>query len=248
MVTDNFIAVIDGSTSKTTKRISRWYTNGRYCMKLISRYLRQADKDIDAWRFCREVTAYVRKHYAKKDLALLAEHPEERLCASCAVYSRLRREVWLIGDCQCLIGDTHYDNPKPGENRIAAHRAEKALQLLSDGQHTVSDLREHDLAREAILEELVSSMNGENKDYAVVDGFDIPPRKVVVLPLDFTPWTIVLATDGYPFLRPTLQESERLLQRQLSEDPLNIYSFKATKAFMAGNNSFDDRSYIRFEV
>ena len=36
--------------------------------------------------------------------------------------------------------------------------------------------------------------------------------------------------------------------RQLSDDPLNIGSFQATKGCMQGNQSFDDRAYIRFKV
>lgn len=248
VITDNFVAVIDGSTSKSTRQLSRWRSNGRYAMKIIADYIKHADKSVDVARFCREVTAAVRKKYGKKDLERLAVHPEDRLCASCVVFSRLRREVWMIGDCQCLIGDTLYDNPKPGEAPIAAIRAERAQQLLDDGTETVESLRENDVAREAIIPALVEGMKGENVDYAVVDGFDIPLSKVRVLTLNFEPWTVVLASDGYPFLRPTLEESERLLQQQLHDDPLNIHAFKATKAWRTGNNSFDDRSYVRLEV
>ena len=58
----------------------------------------------------------------------------------------------------------------------------------------------------------------------------------------------MFASDGYPKLANTLEESEALLDMQRKNDPLNIGEFKATKAFVEGNNSFDDRSYIRFEV
>ena len=46
----------------------------------------------------------------------------------------------------------------------------------------------------------------------------------------------------------TLAESEERLAWQKQNDPFNIGDFKATKGFMNGNNSFDDRSYIRFKV
>ena len=58
----------------------------------------------------------------------------------------------------------------------------------------------------------------------------------------------VLASDGYPFLHPTLKESEAALARQLADDPQNISSFVATKGLVEGNNSFDDRAYIRLTV
>jgi glycerophosphoryl diester phosphodiesterase len=70
---------------------------------------------------------------------------------------------------------------------------------------------------------------------------------VLIIPLDFRPWEIVLASDGYPVLCPTLQESEEQLKKQREEDPLNIGRFQATKAFHPDFNSFDDRSYIRLK-
>ena len=95
---------------------------------------------------------------------------------------------------------------------------------------------------------MITYMKGQNVDYSVIDGFPIPQSKVRIITLDFQPWEVVLASDGYPFLCPTLQESEQKLQWQRKNDPLNIGQFKATKAFVEGNNSFDDRSYIRFKV
>ena len=91
-------------------------------------------------------------------------------------------------------------------------------------------------------------MKEQNKSYAVVDGFVIPEQKVRILTLDFRSWEIILASDGYPFLEPTLQASEQRLAHQRETDPLNIGAFKATKAFVTGYNSFDDRAYIRFRV
>lgn len=58
----------------------------------------------------------------------------------------------------------------------------------------------------------------------------------------------MLASDGYPKLMPTLNESEAELQRLLEEDPLCIYENIATKGLNEGQTSFDDRSYIRFRI
>ena len=205
-------------------------------------------KNITVQEFCKGVTEYVRSHYRKSQLEHLAAHPEERLTASCIVFSRLQRQVWMIGDCQCLIGDHYFDNAKPCEKGIAEKRAEIAHRLLDEGQATVESLRTEDVARQAVIPRLIETMKEQNQSYAVIDGFQIPMGKIKVETLDFSPWTIVFASDGYPFLKPTLAASEEALQQQLQQDPLNINSFKATKAFMTGNNSFDDRSYIRFKV
>jgi glycerophosphoryl diester phosphodiesterase len=150
----------------------------------------------------------------------------------------------MIGDCQCLVGDTFYDNPKPYEQELAEQRAAIIEQSTGDKLQFL----QHDTAREAIIPHMLETMKQQNKTYAVIDGFPIPQRYVRVITLDFQPWEIVLASDGYPFLEPTLQKSEEKLALQKATDPLNIGVFKATKAFSEGNNSFDDRAYIRFSV
>jgi glycerophosphoryl diester phosphodiesterase len=156
--------------------------------------------------------------------------------------------VWLVGDCQCLIGDEYYDNPKPDEALLAAMRADEVKRLLDAGM-TQQQLLADDVARPVIIPRMLQTMQQQNRTYAVIDGFRIPRQHVRVVTLDFRPWQVVLASDGYPFLRPTLDESERLLERQRQQDPLNIGpDFQATKAFHPGANSFDDRSYIRFQV
>jgi len=244
VVTNDYIAVIDGSTSKTDRRYSFFASNGRYCMQLIGRYIRHAKGNLTCWQFCNGVTSAIARHYGKRDLERLAAHPEERLTASAIVYSRLNREIWMIGDCQCLVGGQYYDNPKPYEQELAEERAT----IISRSDIPKEQFLEYDTAREAIIPHMLETMQQQNKTYAVIDGFPIPRQCVRVITLNFQPWEIVLASDGYPFLEPTLAASEERLDWQRQNDPLNIGEFKATKAFAAGNNSFDDRAYIRFRV
>jgi glycerophosphoryl diester phosphodiesterase len=249
VVTNDFIAVIDGSTSKTPYQHCPWMSNGRYTMQLVSRYIRRMPADISCQQFCEGITRAIARHYwLRFPKQRMAEHPEERLTASAIIYSRLRREVWFLGDCHCLIGGQYYDNPKPYEQPLAEMRAAKVESLLAEG-YTESQLRQtHDPAREVMIPTMLEDMKNQNVTYAVIDGFPIPQQLVPVITLDFQPWEIVLASDGYPFLAPTLAETEALLDAQRKNDPLNIGQFKATKAFVEGNNSFDDRSYIRFTV
>ncbi len=87
----------------------------------------------------------------------------------------------------------------------------------------------------------------QNIAFSVVDGFDIPMEKVKVVKVP-TGHEVVMATDGYPFLLPTLAESENALTRLLATDPLCISEYLATKGVMEGNVSFDDRAYIRLKL
>jgi len=256
VITNDFVAVIDGSTSKTKRRHCPWMSNGRYAMQLISHYIRKMPADSSCHQFCRGVTAYINRHYRlpllpcltpRSRIQRLIDHPEERLTASAIIYSRVRREVWMVGDCQCLANGEYYDNPKPYEQRLAEQRAQRVEELLNQGV-TIEQQLENDPARQAIIAPLLETMRQQNVTFAVIDGFPISEQHVPVYTLDFQPWELVFASDGYPFLCPTLSESEARLAEQRKNDPPNIGRFKATKAFLRGNNSFDDRTYIRFVV
>ena len=267
VITDDFIAVIDGSTSKTPKHLNPDMKNGRYAMMLISEYIREelkADASVDD--FCQGVTAYIyNKVYEKLGVEeRLKEHPEERLTASAILYSRTRNEVWMVGDCQAIIDGKLYENGKPYEQEIARKRVELIEQGLSPAE-----------ARKQIEPLLIEAMlSGQNQTYTVIDGFPIYREGVKVVSVsdscsvqdsvpasDSVPCSdsvsasatisvssseIVLASDGYPFLKPTLSASEAALAEQIANDPQNIHSFIATKGIVEGNKSFDDRTYIRF--
>ena len=245
VVTDDFIAVIDGSTSKTPKHLNPDMKNGRYAMMLISEYIREelkADASVDD--FCQGVTAYIyNKVYEKLGVEeRLKEHPEERLTASAILYSRTRNEVWMVGDCQAIIDGKLYENGKPYEQEIARKRVELIEQGLSPAE-----------ARKQIEPLLIEAMlSGQNQTYTVIDGFPIYREGVKVVALKTEPVSspneVVLASDGYPFLEPTLAASEAALAEQIANDPQNIHSFIATKGIVEGNKSFDDRTYIRFSV
>ena len=142
------------------------------------------------------------------------------------------------------LPSTYYDNPKPYEQELAERRA--AIIAASPEPH--DHYLDNDTARQGIIPRMLETMQQQTKTYAVIDGFPIAEQHVRIVTLNFQPWEIVLASDGYPFLCPTLDDSEKRLSHQRATDPLNIGTFKATKAFARGNNSFDDRAYIRFRV
>lgn len=240
VVTDDFIAVIDGSTSKTPKHLNPDMKNGRYAMMLISEYIQEelkADASVDD--FCQGVTAYIyNKVYEKLGVEeRLKEHPEERLTASAILYSRIRNEVWMVGDCQAIIAGKLYENGKPYEQEIARKRVELIEQGLSPAE-----------ARKQIEPLLIKAMlSGQNQTYTVIDGFPIYREGVKVVSVsdscsvqdsvpasDSVPCSgsvsasgtisvssseIVLASDGYPFLKPTLAASEAALAEQIANDP-----------------------------
>lgn len=247
-INDNFIAVIDGSTSKTPVTINPGMRNGKYCMELIKQYVGSIPKDIDVYEFCSGITEIIRLEYIKRhiDIQRLQTNPTERLTASAIVYSAYRQQIWMIGDCQCIADNTFYDNPKPQESTLADKRAEYLQNAINDGM-SIDEIQIEDPGRRYILQELIESCKEQNNTYAVIDGFDIPQNKIKKIDIKNPNTEIVLASDGYPVLRATLKDSEDELNKQLLNDPLCIHTFKATKGLIKGNQSFDDRSYIRFK-
>ncbi len=247
VVTTDFIAVIDGSTSKTPLHLSPTMKNGRYAALLTKRFICEELKpDASATEFCRGITYYIYKVYEQAGVTnRMRQNPVERLAASAVIYSRARQEVWMVGDCQALIDGALYENPKPYEERIANQRVELIRQ----------DMPPLD-ARKAIEPLLVRAITeGQNRQYAVIDGFPVYMDGVRVIPCapsqassEIAPREIVLASDGYPTLLPTLAASEAALASQLANDPQNVGSFIATKGLIEGNHSFDDRAYVRFVV
>lgn len=260
VVTPGFIAVIDGSTSKTPHQLSPDMKNGRYAMMLISEYIQQelkAESMVDD--FCEGVTSYIyNKVYRQQGVEKqMQAHPEERLAASAIIYSKARNEVWMVGDCQAIIDGKLYENNKPFEEMVARRRVELIRRGFSP-----------QVARKTIEPLLIQAMlEGQNKTYAVIDGFPIYREGVKVVSLNapkkdveqqvstdgtgslaYSTRELVLASDGYPFLKPTLAESEEALDHLLANDPQCTHEFIATKGIVEGNKSFDDRTYIRFSI
>lgn len=256
VVTADFIAVIDGSTSKTPHHLSPDMKNGRYAMVLISEYIQHELKpESTVEDFCEGVTSYIyNKVYRQQGIEeQMQAHPEERLTASAILYSKAKNEVWMVGDCQAIIGGKLYENNKPFEDIVARRRVELIRQGFTPQE-----------ARKTIEPLLIQAMlEGQNKTYTVIDGFPIYQKGVKVVSLnapqknvetdvaDSLPLPtkeIVLASDGYPFLKPTLTESEEALAHLLAYDPQCTHEFIATKGIVVGNKSFDDRTYIRFQI
>lgn len=149
---DNFVAVVDGSTSKTELKVNPEMSNGRYCMLAIIKAIKKMPRDICMERFCEKVTEEIRSIYNAHavDIQKLNDVPTNRMTASAIVFSLSRKEIWMVGDCQCLVDDKLYENPKPGEKEIAAQRALIIRKSLKEGM-SEAEMRRNDIGRKAIL-------------------------------------------------------------------------------------------------
>ena len=250
-ISEHFIAVIDGATSKTQ---DRWdgKTSGRQAADIIDAALHQMPRHCAARqaadRLTSAIDAFYAKHHATADVAA---RPERRITASVVIISLFRQEIWSIGDCQFMLDDQAFSVSKKVDQTVEAARAFFLEAEILAGHATIEELLIHDTGRVFIQPLLERQQRFQNNPqagtfyYAAVDGFPIPDDGVSVVSIPDAVTHIVLASDGYPFLRPHLSESERLLADLLQRDPLLFREFKSTKGLVAGNVSFDDRAYVK---
>ena len=83
--------------------------------------------------------------------------------------------------------------------------------------------------------------------YDVIDGGNIVPDNVTVYAVQKDD-CVVMASDGYPKLFDTLEDTEAYLLKALAEDPTCIGALRGTKGIQPGHQSYDDRTYVSFRV
>lgn len=249
VVTEHFAAVVDGSTSKSTRQPAGGLTTGRRAMLTVTGAIACLPAGATCGEAVRRLTESLREATPGVD-ALPA--PERPTC-SAAIYSRQRREVWLIGDCQCRLAGHTYTNPKTVDTVLTRIRADVTRHLLDRG-HTTGELLRDDPGRRFILPALREQTFFQNDAdvrnpfrYAVLDGTPVDLRLVPVVEAGGA-GEVILATDGYPLVEDTLAATEDTLADLLRRDPLCIGVNAATKCLLAGQRSFDDRTYLRLSL
>lgn len=242
LVTDDFIAIIDGVTAKGC-RLFNGKSGGRATAEAVCEAIKLFPKDISVLDAVCRITEKVSSLY---------ESNEEKGCAAAGaiIFSIARKEIWNVGDCQCIINNTKHLHEKEVDRIYSQKRAEILENAIKNGA-TQEELLINDIGREAILPQLKTQHQYANKEcnlgYAVFNGTPIPESMITTYKLSEGD-TLVLASDGYPVLCDTLGESEELLQRELTENPLCYKGYKSTKGLQPQNSSFDDRTYIKIQL
>jgi dGTP triphosphohydrolase len=121
------------------------------------------------------------------------------------------------------------------------HAGERALNeiLPFDFTHYEQSVR--------VCERIEKGGRGLNLTYEVLNGKNLRYDLIKTYKVN-TGDTVVLASDGYPVLKNTLEESENELKKVIKENPLCNKDYLSTKGVKKGNMSFDDRTYIKFIV
>lgn len=248
-ISDDFVAVVDGVTSKGNQKWQKRLSSGGYGKNVILSALENMKKDATVTELFDTLDSALFKAYSAE---VVNDNRDEYLRACIAVYSRHFNEVWVLGDCQCMINGINHQ-PTGGVDELMAMLRAFVIESAMVTQGLEEDsLYTNDIGREAVLPFIRKQTAFENNEhsefgYGVLNGHGAPHRLVKSYPVKQGE-TVVLASDGYPSLCDTLEKSEKELSRLLKEDPLCYRQNRCTKGIAKGNDSFDDRTYIKFEV
>lgn len=252
--TPHFAAVVDGSTSKaavagTSLPSKPSKTGGQLAMETVCGIIKTLSPSATLHDLVDRASAALRTLWpegAESEAAL-------RPTCSAVVYSACRREVWMIGDCQCRFGGITHTNNKVIDDTLAQIRADVLHYWLAAGC-SVESLRQNDRGRTFIYDALRTQTNFQNITdagnpfrYTVLDGQTVDETTIPVIPVGRAD-KLILASDGYPLLFDSLNETETYLKDCLQTDPLCIDRHPATKGLTAGNVSFDDRTYLLLDI
>lgn len=258
-VGENFAAVIDGVSSRSevlSGMLTPGTTTGSTASAIIMETIKNFPHDIDKDKAIDTLTESISRFYKEHNFYEKAKHnPAERLAATAVIYSKHRGEIWMIGDCQCMVDDTLYTNTMLVDDTLTSMRAFVNEIELRNGK-TVKQLLDDDIGKKIIEPFIKQQKVFENANfdspfsYVDINGFPIDKSEVITVQIPQDAKYIVLASDGYPELKPTLEETEKTLKEIIEEDPLCIRRFKSTKGVNKekGYISFDDRSYLRLAL
>lgn len=250
VVTEHFIAVLDGVTSRRGQML-QGMTNGRFATHTIATEIARLPRQIDARAAVDHLTERLKsisEAVAASENKVFSDTGMRRPAAALIMYSQARQEIWRVADPTFVIDGTVNEKSFPQETNWAELRRAYIHSRLATGS-TEESLRDNDPTWE-----LLSPMMGEFKvftnyagpfGYGVINGTPVPDVHVEVFSA-FGAREIVLASDGYPYVARTLQETERVLQYIVTEDPLMYKLYPQVKGVKPGYESFDDRTYVRF--
>lgn len=249
---EDFAMVVDGATNVTGKLING-KAPGRLAAELIQETVKTLPAQTNLEDMLQAINKKMQQAYFENDL--IEEIEKARWMAPSAsliVYSKYFHEIWQIGDCQLLMNGKLYKNEKEIDS-ISANARSMFLEAEIKKGKTIEELLIHDTGWEYIqplIQQQYYLQNDSANQYgfAVVNGYPIDLAAVNVIKVPVETEEIILASDGYPSLKSTLEETEECLRQTLQEDPLCFRQYKSSKGLIKGNRSFDDRLYLKIQI
>jgi hypothetical protein len=248
-VGDDFIGVFDGVTSRQGNTL-RGVSTGRFAAGVLAEALHKLPKDIEGPAAVNSLNATLLAEAKKagaeegKEFKEIWSYP----AAALLVYSRARKEIWRVADSTFVLkGKPHYRS-FPQEETWAQLRRAFICAKLARGmteQELLDDDPSWPLLTPIISELKIFANHAGPFGYGVLNGSPVPAIHIEVFSAKDA-GEIIFASDGYPEVFGTLDETESHIAKVLAEDPLMYKLYPQVKGVKKGHVSFDDRTYIRF--
>lgn len=249
VVAEHFVAVIDGVSSRRGQML-QGMTIGRFAAETIGAEISRLPRQIEARQAIDHLTERLK---TISETAAAVENKSfgdalRRPACALVMYSRQRREIWRVADPTFMINGLSNTKAFPQEENWAQLRRAYICSRLAKGDPEDS-LRDNDPTWELLSPMMAEFKVFTNYDgpfgYGVLNGTNVPDAHLEIFSADHAR-EIVLASDGYPYVASTLEETEKVLQYIVTEDPLMYRLYPQVKGVKPGYVSFDDRSYLRF--
>lgn len=245
VVSDNFVAVIDGATDETGASFAG-RSGGKFAADVIADALNGMPASATSRAFADRMSDALA---TAVQAAVGPMSPDARWpVASVVCLAPFARQVWRIGDCHVRIGDALHPGTKRVDDASYGFRAVINAALLARGTPLEQVLEEDPGAAASRplydLQQHLANTTGP-WGYGCVNGRPIPDEHVDVFAVPPGPCRVVLASDGYPVPHPTLKESEDHLATLMASDPVAIGElWPMGKSLKPGNRAMDDRAFV----
>lgn len=245
-ISNDFVTVVDGVTSKG-KQQWKGISSGNYAKNIIVEKMAVIEKSASAEECLSQLNGHLKQAYLKH---VQDDNISEWIRASVIIYSRERNEIWSYGDCNCMLNKKFFGHTKLIDSVLATLRSIIINNEIMHGK-SINELIATDVGREKIMPFLKLQLDFENRNcqfgYPILNGHSFNQDLIVKYAVK-TDDEIILASDGYPKIFSTLEESEQYLGEIVTNDPLCYEKYLSTKGLQKGSISFDDRCYCRFIV
>lgn len=259
-----FRGVVDAATEKFGRT---WVLSGqemsgeRAIATVLGQYLTDSAEPL--WDVLKAVQRELQEAAVGSGIDLT--QPGASPLASLVIFDSYTRTLYNLGDCSYGMVSPEGFRPVYNERRVDRLAAHRRAEVLAEHLEREGGVVAGDPGRAAILESLKEAAflaNANPLQYSMHDTLYGAPKSDLVYPvfdvtstptlslLSITKGTtgLVLSSDGYPRIFPTLHESEAYLERSLAVDPLRIGDHPSTKGSAPGAVSYDDRTYLRLSL
>lgn len=250
VINGNYLAVIDAYQARGWRA---WDGKpaGIFAKNIIVSTLGNLVGDLDA----AEVITRLEKELQKQSALCMETFRDDEIYAypqaRVLIYSAAKREIWRLGDSPFVIDGKLYEKKSETLEKARQKRVEVTEHFLANDRTDLKDLIDHDYGRSAAMELIVQEERRVDGVESLSGRADVDMDKLLsnveVFPVEVDQ-EVILASDGFPRILPTLDESEDWLAAERARDPLFIHDYQALKGATDEDMGYDDRSYIRFTV